>query len=63
MREDLNQFSKYCSECGTYYIVAIGHTCRCRVPKTGTEVNEELLSERHSGKLTLRVSNTTQDRV
>ena len=63
MRDDLKRNFEYCNKCETYYIDVIGETCRCPAPMGEDEVNEELLSERHSVKLRLQVSKSIRNRV
>jgi hypothetical protein len=53
MNSEIKQYCQFCSMCETYYIDVMDETCRCPVPKTESELKEELLSKWQVGDVTL----------
>lgn len=53
MNSEVKPYCQFCPLCRTYYIVAIGQSCRCPVQKTESEAKEKLLSEWEHGDVTL----------
>jgi hypothetical protein len=56
MNSEVMSYCQYCTKCGSYYIDAIGETCRCPHHETEEEVlkaHVELLSKWQVGDVTL----------